>query len=299
MTGRLEAIIDHLRMTGLLCGPYAVTALPGGRTNAVWKVTTETESIVIKLYQDLSDNPLFPNDPASELICLRALSGRGLVPDLIAADVDTTPPWICYRHIDGRPWLNTVEPVAQGLLGIHKSAAPKGLRRLPSGSRAVARQTQAILSRCSGAEADRLLGEMPEVLHVPAGDVGLIHGDPVPGNILETDRGLRFIDWQCPAIGDPCEDIALFLSPAMQLLYRGAILDRTEERAFLTAYAAPDVTQRVQMLRPWFHWRMAAYCLWRVQAGAHEYADGLEAERAALSTLMVTRRHRSFSQKPA
>ena len=41
---------------------------------------------------------------------------------------------------------------------------------------------------------------------------------------------MRLIDWQCPALGDPAEDIACFLSPAMQVIYGAGPLDAARER---------------------------------------------------------------------
>jgi aminoglycoside phosphotransferase (APT) family kinase protein len=59
------------------------------------------------------------------------------------------------------------------------------------------------------------------------------------------------IDWQCPAVGDPCEDIAIFLSPAMQLAYRGTVLSRAEEQVFLTAYSDASTLKRYANIAPW------------------------------------------------
>ena len=36
------------------------------------------------------------------------------------------------------------------------------------------------------------------------------------------------IDWQCPAAGDPCEDIYSFLSPAFQILSGRAAIEDLE-----------------------------------------------------------------------
>ncbi len=102
------------------------------------------------------------------------------------------------------------------------------------------------------------------------------------GNILVAGKSLTLIDWQCPAIGDPCEDIALFLSPAMQHLYRGSPLSPGEEVEFLGAYAQPATVSRYQALRPWYGWRMAAYCLWRVENGSTDYEEALQLELGIL-----------------
>jgi aminoglycoside phosphotransferase (APT) family kinase protein len=131
--------------------------------------------------------------------------------------------------------------------------------------------------------AKRLSDARPVSAEVPpSAKRALLHGDPVPGNILVTPDGLRLIDWQCPAVGDPVEDLALFLSPAMQLIYRGAPLTRAEGDAFTAAYADPQVQDRLNAMQPWHHWAMAAYCAWKAARGAQRYAQAMELELAAL-----------------
>ena len=98
--------------------------------------------------------------------------------------------------------------------------------------------------------------------------------------------GLKLIDWQCPAIGDPCEDIAVFLSPAMQIIYRGTALSTAERNAFLRAYPDEATIQRYRQLEPWYHWRMAAYCLWKEARGDKHAARAYAAEIDALHTAL-------------
>ena len=92
--------------------------------------------------------------------------------------------------------------------------------------------------------------------------------------------GLTLIDWQCPASGDPTEDIATFLSPAMQRLYRGTILSEAEREAFLAAYPDPAIVARYRALKSVYRWRMAAHCLWKAERGASDYAGALRLEFA-------------------
>ena len=109
----------------------------------------------------------------------------------------------------------------------------------------------------------------------------LLHCDIVAGNVIVEDGTARLIDWQCPGRGDPCEDIASFLSPAMQLLYRGKILSAQEISEFFDAY--PTHQPRYEALAAAYHFRMAAYCQWQIEQGQNDYVAGLEAELAALT----------------
>lgn len=237
--------------------------IPGGRVNRLWRAG----GLVIKHYAPDGASPLFPNDAGAEARALGMLAPLALAPDLRAQGRG----WIAYAHVPGRVWRRGPAEVAAVLARVH--ALPgTGFRALRSGSAAVLAQGAAIAAACRG------------VLPPPPPDPGvpphpaprLIHGDPVPGNLIVTGPGAILpIDWQCPACGDPAEDLALFLSPAMQCIYRERPLTAAEAGAFLAAYPCADTVARLRALWPAFRWRMAAHCLWKAERGAPGYADAL------------------------
>ncbi|MDA7420172.1 aminoglycoside phosphotransferase family protein [Tritonibacter multivorans] len=231
--------------------------LSGGRSNHVWRAGR----FILKLFASSARNPLFANSAASEQSVLETLSGTGLVPDLCAAGQFEGQNWLLYRHIEGTPWRENTAQVAALLGKLHQLNPPSGLPLGANGSADLAAQTLDILRACDPVE-DTLL-HAPEGVVTPTDHMCLIHGDPVPGNIVVRQGGLVLIDWQCPKVGDPAEDLALFLSPAMQTIYGRDPLSDNEVQTFLTAYPDPEVVARLMDLRPWFHWRMASYCLWR------------------------------------
>ena len=96
----------------------------------------------------------------------------------------------------------------------------------------------------------------------PPQKLSLIHTD-IGGNLVGEGSGLRLIDWQCPAIGDICEDIYSFLSPAFQILGERAPLTDAQVRDFWDTLARPDLEERYALLRPAYAWRFAGYCAWR------------------------------------
>ncbi|RKT32379.1 phosphotransferase family enzyme [Roseovarius halotolerans] len=281
-----EPLAQTLADAGVLPEGCAWTPLAGGRTNRLWLVSPPSgAAAVVKLYTRAAPNPLFPNDPAVELRLLRHLSGHGIAPHPLY--FGETPAGIClvYAHLPGAPWVRGAYLAAATLKRLHAIAPPPGLRNAPDGSLALSEQTEAILARCKShaaraAEALRPRQEVPAL-----GRAALLHGDPVPANIVVDETGARLIDWQCPAIGDPCEDIALFLSPAMQLSYRGAALDAPERAAFLASYRDPEMIARYRRLAPWYHWRMLAYCLWRHESGDPDARAAADLEQAALTAL--------------
>lgn len=275
-------LVDDLCSQGLVEIGAQFQTLYGGRTNQVWKVVGENGGKVLKLYRDGIRNPLFRNDAKLEAQCLRALDHTGFAPRLRATGQHKLGQWVFYDHAPGSPWRNGPAQVAELLQTLHglnlPIAAPKGC----NGSADLRRHGQRILDGCTSLPRQRLEKLCPTDLIDPTAVTCLIHGDPVAGNILVAPSGLTLIDWQCPMQGDPTEDLALFLSPAMQHVYRGAPLRPDEEAQFLEAYGNAHTVERFKALRRWYAWRMAAYCLWRVENGAPDYAAGLEMEIAAL-----------------
>lgn len=253
--------------------------MAGGRSNHVWRAGV----LAVKLYETARENPLFANDPVLERESLAAMAGTGMVPHVMGHGTFEGRAWLAYDHITGKPWASDAAHVAQLLGRLHDQPAWPGLRRGSDGSADLTAQAESILARCNeGAAfgAMRPSGQVPPLVRPQ-----VIHGDPVPGNLLAHDGTLTLIDWQCPALGDPAEDLALFLSPAMQFLYRGEVLSRAEEDAFLAAYPDPRVVSRTLALKPWFHWRMAAYCLWKAEQGGEQDREALALEVAALQSI--------------
>lgn len=237
--------------------------LRGGRVNRLWR----SGNVVIKSYDPGGATPLFPNSATAESAALRFAAPHGLSPTLLGEGAG----WVAWAHAPGVPWQSDPARAARLLARLHALAPPATFAPRPSGSAAILAQGAAIAAPWP-APPDPGIGPCP----IPAP----LHGDPVPGNIIvDGDRAL-LIDWQCPATGDPAEDIALFLSPAMQWLYRGATLSMDETAAFLSAYGNPGTVARYRALAPVLHWRIAAHCAWRAARGDGDYEQALRLEFA-------------------
>ncbi len=249
--------------------------LEGGRVNQLWRVRDGNRDLVVKLYAREGHSPLYANDPHTELTVLQALEGTGIAPEGARLLMTSAGPCLIYEHLPGTPWRQNPAPVAELLGRLHALPPP----RLPQ---IIQAWDEDILAGCTGPEADQLRALRPQASAVSS-PVALVHRDPVPGNIIVDNGTLRLIDWQCPALGDPCEDMVTFLSPAMQFLYRGAPLSIGEEAAFLAAYPHKETLARLPHLRPMLHWRIAAHCLWRAHRGHADYATALGLELAALT----------------
>ncbi|MGO4906732.1 phosphotransferase family protein [Pseudorhodobacter sp. W20_MBD10_FR17] len=253
-----------------LDGPWH--KLEGGRVNLLWRAN----DMVIKQYQHGGASPLFPNDPQAEANALTYLAPFDAAPKLVALGSG----WLVYHYCHGAAWQFGPEYPAHTLARLHQIPVPQGIfRAAPSGSAQLLAQAKAIAALCAAR-----LPPAPLDPDLAPGPVCLIHGDAVPGNFILDQGRTTLIDWQCPAIGDPAEDIATFLSPAMQWLYRGAPLTAQETKSFRDATPAKNLA-RYDRLAMIYHWRMAAHCLWKAEHDAPDYAQALQLELAALQSL--------------
>ena len=257
-------------------------ALIGGRTNRVWKVETPTGAIICKLFAAGENNPLYTNQARDEFAALRALRAQDIAPEPLALLKFGASDVLIYRYLVGAPWQQNVAEVADLLGRLHKLAPPIGWRVAETGSAALIRQCRKILRDCRDIAPD-LPRDMPDPNILALDRTAPIHTDIVPNNILKTPQGLRLIDWQCPALGDPCEDLASFLSPAMHRLYGTGALSAAQVQVFLAAYPDQRIVRRYRALAVLYHWRIAAYCQWKVERGDADYGAAQKLELLALN----------------
>ena len=243
----------------------------GGRTNLVWKVGNH----IVKLYREDQQTPLFANSAQNESLALELLSESRIPPKLTSAGGD----WLIYEFVPGEPWQTGVEQIACLLGLLHSNAFAKRAplpQFEPQMDFAVA--TTALLQQAA----------LSDTYALPEKDVSrlsLVHGDPVPANIIASKQGLTLIDWQCANIGDPAADLAIFLSPAMQLVYRGKPLTMMEMDQFLSAYPGKAVVRHYHKYRHMHHLRIAAHCILRARRGDRGYDDAARAELAFARSL--------------
>ncbi|SLN23913.1 Phosphotransferase enzyme family protein [Pseudoruegeria aquimaris] len=270
---------EELERGGLIPPSTRWAPLAGGRSNALWRLCGEGTDLVCKLYRPARGNALFPNDAEAEATALRALEGTGLAPRFRGQAASALGTVILYEFLPGTHGAAAPEMVAVALGRLHRLPIRPGLRKSVTKPAEISRMGAQFLA---GSKQDCLWKLRPEAPDVPPVERCLIHGDAVPANIVLTPEGPVFIDWQCPALGDPAEDLANFLSPAMQQVYGRGPLPAAEVEAFLVAYPAPAIVARYRRLAPLFHWRMAAYCDWKARRGEAEYEMARDLEIAAL-----------------
>ena len=267
----------------------APTLLAGGYRNEVWKVRAGRGSVVEKRYADDpgEPNPMYPNLPDHEALALSFLAGTGCAPELVSfrpADA-AAGALVVYRFVAGTQWMSGVADVARLLHRVHHLDHPAGMRGLHrAAAEAMGHADSLVGGVASRRERARLEAVRPhDASREPSGLASLVHTDCGPGNLVRSRRGLVLIDWQCPGIGDAVEDVACFLSPAMMILYGRPAHSPQATATFLDAYADPMVVARYRRDGAAWHYRIAAYCSWRVCRLERRQPDVAERYRAALA----------------
>jgi thiamine kinase len=266
---------NYLYMQGVISNQTVWHAQTGGQTNKVWRLKGEND-LICKLYLETKNNPLFNNTPEAEYRCLIWLDGSGIAPKPYKYLKTPFGDILLYNYIEGQIWSSDVNTVSELLTRIHNHKQPKGLRIL-SGLPSNVKQTGLeIINKLNPYHKNKLIKICPDVI-VPDIEPVLLHTDVVPGNLVLGDEGLRLIDWQCPAIGDPIVDIMMFLSPGMHKIYGSGKLSMKDHEVFLMSLTS-NLRNRYNIIGPLYHWRLAAYCFWKVEQGFFEYEQAALAE---------------------
>lgn len=273
-----EILVQAGRM---MTEPMDWSLLSGGRTNAIWRVVSPDSDWVFKLFDMSRANPLFPNDPKAEIAALCALRGHGLAPEFVAQFETSMGPCLIYTYLPGASVAKTDGSVLRALGQLHALPAPLGIRQVDVSSSTLLADGNRFLNGQTTDLAKRLHSHRPVLRDVPPMSPmspAFLHGDPTPANALSQGGMVRFVDWQCPAFGDPTADLAIALSPAMHHVYGQTQLSLADEMSALACYPNPEVVDRYLTLRPVFRWRMAAYCAWKASMGEMIYSDAADAE---------------------
>ena len=241
--------------------------IAGGRSNRSWRVSGDGQDYVLRLSSGRVPAPV--SNPRRESIVHRAAAAAGLAPEVVHADPDAGI--LVTRFLAGE-----VVPAAGFRAPDTLRAIGRLLRRVrelpdPGGAYTLAMAGEAYLARIRDAGpragGERLVADLRGLS--PPDRLRVCHMDPVAGNLVRTDAGLRLIDWEFAVAGDPLFDVAAVVA------YHG--LDAAASRCLLAAWADdPDDALAARLERlVWAH--DALHWLWLVATGA-----GPESERRRL-----------------
>jgi len=285
---------------GLIERPENVSAerLRGGLWNDVFRArgcgpAGAEIDWVVKVFNTGGTESLFPSLPTDEARALAALSGSGVAPPFVGFEPEIAGrPVLVYGFHAGKPWRDGIDRVA-ALFRRQHAVNAGGFRLLAIEPDAILAEGDALMrDHDADPMARRLRAAKPAVVPVsPLDRRCLVHTDAGPGNLIDGPAGLRLIDWQCPGLGDPAEDLHSFLSPAFMILFEHAPLTGGERDAFLDAYGDPASQRRLAAMEPYFGYRMLAYCVRRQvelstdnPALARRYHDAFHAQIGELES---------------
>lgn len=278
------------------------TRLEGGYHNEVWRVRRGGRTVVEKRYAVQTEpNPMYPNLPQQEALALRTLDGTGCAPAYVdfVEDDGAGRALLTYEFVPGAPWRRGVGDVARLLHTVHRQPVPRAMRRIAMTPGGALESADAMIADTPRRVSAALRAVRPDLdrrqLASAPPTRSIVHTDCGPGNVIRGRDRLVLIDWQCPGAGDPVEDLACFRSPAMMILYEQAPHSAATASRFLAEYAAHDdaaaasVARHAQVGAAW-HYRIGAYCVWRMHrlassqpAVADRYHRALLAEIELLS----------------
>jgi thiamine kinase len=279
--------VEFLMERGLL-RDRGVTAKPMtcGYLNQVYRVRGAGIDWVVKRFMPETELALFPNFPADEAEALKRASVPGLAPKPVGF-FDGDNPVLVYEFCEGEIWRDGVGDVAR-LLRRLRDVDAAGFRQVPMSPAEILAEGDTFLTKSEPEMRDTVVAARPTPYGIDPVQRSFLHTDIGPGNIIVTADGrLVVIDWQCPAAGDPVQDMVAFLSPAFQILYGCEPLTARDEAEFHAAYSDAATKARYDRLLPFYDWRMAGYCATRKLKYAASRPEASERYDRALKALLA------------
>ena len=247
---------------------YELTPLTGGFWNDVYRLRGNGRNWVIKHFRAANSDSLYPILPQTEALALRTLRGLDIAPEPVAFLADV--PLLVYEFFEGDVWWEDVAAVGRLLRRLHDvSVLPdSGFRYLPVEPEAIMQQGDRFLAQAEQGDLVRQLELVrPSATpRPPLARLSLVHTDTWVGNFVQNGRSLRLIDWQCPGLGDPAEDVWTFLYSGYEMLLGWPRFEAQVAVDFWRGYGRETaVSQHLPYLAPYYTYRLAAHCCLRQQ----------------------------------
>jgi aminoglycoside phosphotransferase (APT) family kinase protein len=261
-----ETIASNI--SGLLAGRegYVVTGLTGGFWNEVYRVRGHGRDWVVKVFRGVGGEGLYPVFPEAEALALETLAGLGIAPEPVA--FLAAGPVLVYEFFAGEVGVEDGAAIGRLLRRLHGVDVPpeSGFRLLPVTPEAILGQGDGILGLADRDDlTEQLRGLRPGPVSLPPLErLSLVHTDTWAGNFVQNGRELRLIDWQCPGLGDPAEDVWTFLYAGYEMLLGWPRFGEGVIAEFWLGYGVDTaVSHHLQILAPTYTYRLAAHCCLR------------------------------------
>ncbi|MDJ0858894.1 MAG: aminoglycoside phosphotransferase family protein [Dinoroseobacter sp.] len=281
----LGQVVQFLQLIGGGTDASQISRLTGGRTSSVFlaKPPDRLVSVVVKISQIGEHTPLFDNRPLDEWRILTELSPSGLAPMPVGRlSLANGQHLLGYQFFQGSMGARTPNALATLLKKIHTHDVRFALPSRPTAPENLMAQADSLGASGLPSQIAKLRPSVSQA--PPLTELTLVHRDPIASNIVSDACDVPLlIDWQCPARGDPLEDIAHATSPAMAHVYGSPRPFSSYE--VLIHYGSNKLMERALHLLPIYRWRMVCYCAWQVIRGNQIYQKGMEMEAEALERL--------------
>ena len=193
--------------------PLLEAVFSAGHTNRNFLVRIGPERLVVRI-PDVKPGR-FGIDRVLEARVLTAVSDLGIAPDILLCEPDTGI--LVSRYVSSRPLRvdgiradQRIDRVAEAMSALHRLTIDAPIvslldrvryyaDQIPRSDKATRKRARGWLDACRHAL---------EAYHFSRGTACLCHHDLVAANVLDTDRGPIFIDWEYAALGDPFFDLA-------------------------------------------------------------------------------------------
>jgi len=268
-----EAVVDDAVHLGLKASRVVGTrALTGGRGGRTWRIDMATDRFVLHRRGVANASQV-----SAEALATSAAAVVGVGPDVVA--VDAGAGLLLTRWIPGRaasaPHLasDQLEPVVLALRRLHEVMRVEG-----DAIADVLPAVDPLSTRTEYLERVRLTAEVPpwairvlaatpaidQLEHAlrDASDVSrhvLIHGDPVPGNVIVAADGVHLVDFEYAGSGDPWYELG-HLAASVHLSVRA--MDRVTSVYEGSNAHAPD--REKNLVEAWSYVAAQAWVAWAV-----------------------------------
>ena len=246
--------------------PYSQELIGGGKVNRSFLVRTRRGRFVVRLNENVANDPGLDRD--RELTLHTVAAGAGLAPHIIYACPDRS--CLITDYLDGRLWtphyftrMRDLRSLGLRLRVLHGVAPPPMPRFDPM---VAARRYAEIVTRSDPQEVARmqsLLERGAEAL-AHSGSAqragAVIHSDLHHGNVLTADR-VYFIDWEYAQVGDPLLDLACIMAYYPRAVAHGGLLldaSGLAERGVTTAMLAELTNVFTLLTYLWYRARRVA-----------------------------------------
>jgi aminoglycoside phosphotransferase (APT) family kinase protein len=273
--------------------PVQVDVLTGGYLNQVFRLRGKEQGDdfdwVVKFFMPETELALFPNLPEDERKATYLASTIGRAPVPISWLETWDGPVLVYEYCEGEIWQDGVGEVGRLLRDLRTLDTDHySFRDVPVRPADILAEGDAFLPKIHSEMRWHLAKARPKPIEIDAVSRSFLHTDIGPGNIIvakDTGR-LVVIDWQCPAVGDPVQDVIAFLSPAFQILYGRPPLTAQQEVEFFAAYDDAALQAHYALMLPFYDWRMAGYCATRQAKYAKARPEAAQRYARALDALL-------------